>query len=350
MLPKISQENSPKMASIRPYQNGYRAQLSISIPGGTAIRDSETFATQREAKAWALKREREIREKISTGASGKQSLKQAFERYINEVSPTKKGGHWETLRLSAFIQAKDLPIHLPIVQVTDFQLGQWRDKRLKEVAPGSVLREFHLLGSVFETARRDWKWIPTNPVRDVRKPKSPKHRERLITNAEIRTMCRTLGYVSKQVPRSVNTAIALAFLVALRTGMRSGELTGLTWDRVKPRFVHLDDTKTDNARDVPLDRRARKLISLLRGFDDQLVFGVSASTRDTMFRRARDKAKLSDFTFHDARHNAATRIGNKVGKPGGLSFPMFCKMFGWADPKYAMVYCNPSADDMADLL
>jgi integrase len=338
------------MASIRPYQNGYRAQLSISVPGGSAIRDSETFATQREAKAWALRREREIRERISTGASGKQSLKQAIDRYIEEVSPTKKGGHWEVLRLSALMRAKDLPIQLPIEQVTDFHLGLWRDKRMKEVSAGSVLREFHLLGSLFETARRDWKWIAINPVRDVRKPKSPKHRERLITSSEIRIMCRAMGYVSRQSPRSVGAAIALAFLLALRTGMRSGEITGLVWSRVKPLHVHLDETKTDNARDVPLDRRARQLIDLLRGFDNELVVGVSANVRDTMFRRARDKTALSGFTFHDARHNAATRIGRKVGKPGGLSFPMFCRMFGWRDPKYAMVYCNPSADDMADLL
>ena len=70
--------------------------------------------------------------------------------------------------------------------------------------------------------------------------------------------------------------------------------------------------------------------------------------RTTTFRKARDRAGLAGFTFHDARHTAATRIGATVGQPGRLTFPEFCKVFGWRDPKHALIYVNPTAATLAE--
>lgn len=52
---------------------------------------------------------------------------------------------------------------------------------------------------------------------------------------------------------------------------------------------------------------------------------------------------MSGFTFHDARHTAATQIGS-AGRIGVLDM---CKMFGWKDPKMAMTYYNPTAEEIA---
>ena len=49
-----------------------------------------------------------------------------------------------------------------------------------------------LLGSVLEVARREWQWIPTNPMRDVKRPANPDHRERIISGLEVRQMLRAL--------------------------------------------------------------------------------------------------------------------------------------------------------------
>lgn len=51
-----------------------------------------------------------------------------------------------------------------------------------------------------------------------------------------------------------------------------------------------------------------------------------------------------------ARHTEATRIGRTVGQPGRLSFPEFCKVFGWRDPKHALIYVNPTAAELAQKL
>jgi integrase len=74
------------------------------------------------------------------------------------------------------------------------------------------------------------------------------------------------------------------------------------------------------------------------------VFGVSSQTLDALFRRARDRAGLAGFTFHDARRNAATRISKLVDPL------MLCRIFGWRNPKMAMTYYAPSASEMAQYL
>jgi integrase len=132
----------------------------------------------------------------------------------------------------------------------------------------------------------------------------------------------------------------VAFLVALRTGMRAGELCGLTWDRVREDFCVLPVTKT-RPRHVPLTQKALRLIEQMRGFDDSLVFGLKSQTLDALFRKYRARAGLSGFTFHDARHTAATWLALK------LDVMDLCKAFGWSNPKQAMAYYNPTASDIA---
>jgi integrase len=135
--------------------------------------------------------------------------------------------------------------------------------------------------------------------------------------------------------------------LALHTGMRAGELTGMRWDVVKAHSVRLPTTKNGSAREVPLSRKAARLVERARGLDDTLVLPVGTQTLDALFRAARDAAGIDGLRWHDSRHTAATRIGATVGQPGRLSFPEFVAMFGWRDPRNAMVYVNPSAAALA---
>jgi integrase len=146
----------------------------------------------------------------------------------------------------------------------------------------------------------------------------------------------------------VSGVIAYALLVALRTGMRSSEMTAMSWGNVHATWVHLPDSKNGKSRDVPLDKKTRRYFETLRGGD--APFEVGASTRDARFRYVRDRLGLEGFTFHDSRHTAATRMGAKVGQPGRLSFPEFCAVFGWKNPAQALVYVNPSAASLAGKL
>ena len=159
-------------------------------------------------------------------------------------------------------------------------------------------------------------------------------------------MLRALDYHPGKSAQSITQSIGLCFIAALRTGMRAGELSKLEWVRVHAQYVHLDETKSGVARDVPLSVKARRVLVRARGFDPVLVFGVQATTLDVLFRRARLRAGLEGFTFHDSRHTAATWIG----RSGKLEMLELCKMFGWRDPKHALIYFNPTVSDLANKL
>jgi len=324
------------MSSIQKTEKGYRVQVAVK-----GVRDSASFPTKREAQQWGAKREMELRTE-TVGTTTTKTLADAFKRYALEVTPTRKGWRWEQLRLAAF-ERSILPCKLRLPQITPEHIAAWRDIRIKEVSAGTVLRESVLLSSVFEMAIREWRWISSNPVRIIRKPSKPAHRERLITLHEIKAMLRALDYCVGQPAKSVTQTVALCFLAALRTGMRAGELTGLTWERVHGNYVRLEMTKTGVARDVPLSTKAQRIFRMAKGFDLEMVFGVKSQTLDTLFRRARDKAGLSGFTFHDSRHVAATWMG----RSGKVEMLELCRIFGWQDPRHALIYFNPTVSDLA---
>lgn len=325
-----------------------RKQIKIGS-GPDAIRESKTFATQREAREWYTRRKAELMDRKRGIEGQKKTLRDALRKYAEEVSPNHRGHRWESVRLAAFEDHQHLPITLPIASITPLHLTRWRQWRETKVGPASVRREMSLLGSVFTAARRDWNWIEASPLADVRRPPAPAPLDRTITRAEIKAMLRELGYRRRR-PASMKEVTAYTMLLALRTGMRCSELTGLEWSRVKPSWVELDRTKNGDARHVPLSRKARVLMERLRGLDEERPLPITSQLVDATFRRARDKAGLSGFTFHATRHTAATWIGRIVGRPGRLSFPEFCAMFGWRDPRNAMIYVNPTAQELADRL
>ena len=321
------------MASIRATARGYRAEVYVR-----GVRDSASFRTQREAKAWAAAREVELRAGLPAG--GDVKLGRVFERYRDEVSETKRGRRWEALRIERMLADGELPVAAPIASVTPEQIAAWRDARLRVVGNGTVLREIALLSAIFEHARREWRLVAANPVADVRKPRQPDHRSRVLTRAEIRVMLRALGYAPGRRITSVTQAVGVAMLLALRTGMRAGEICGLTWPQVHDGWCDLLVTKT-TPRQVPLTPKAMRLIEKMRGFEPVRVFGMKPPTLDTLFRRARERAGLSGFVFHDTRHTAATWLAQRIDVLD------LCKMFGWTNPKQAMTYYNPTAAQIA---
>lgn len=326
------------MASIIPHGDRWRAQVAIA-----GVRDSKVFRTKREATSWAAIKETEIRAEQAKKPAERVTLHNLLARYIEEISPQKRGAEKEIIRLKAMTRM--LP-NLALSDVGPEVIQRYRDERLQQVKPNSVLRELGTLSSVFEHAIIEWRFLSANPVRMIRKPPRGEHRDRLISLLEIRAMLRQMGYSPRVRINTLSGAIGCCFLMALRTGMRAGELCDLSWGNVFPTHVHVGEItrKTDAAeRDVPIIHKTRRLLQKMRGFDPAQVFGLKAGSLDAMFRKYRERAGLDGFTFHDSRHNAATWMV----KYGSLNVLELCKIMGWTNPKQAMVYFNPSPEDLA---
>lgn len=315
--------------------------IQIDVAGQ---RPSSTHATKSQAIAWAAAKTLEIKLQASGQAGTVKTLGDALKRYSLEVSPGHRGWRWEIIRLAAYQKpGSGLPVHTRLSDLTTAHMSAWRDARLLATSRGTVLRDIGLLSAVFQTARLEWDWLQVNPLTNMRKPSAPAHRDVLITGLQTRKILRALGYTSEPI-KSVSQAVAVCFLTALATGMRSGELCGLTWANVYPAYCVLPMTKNGQRRDVPLSTVAIRLIERMRGFDPVLVFGLGVQSKDALFRRARDRAGIIGINFHDARHTAATRIAPMV------DVLTLCKIFGWSNTTQALTYFNISAADIAKRL
>lgn len=321
------------MGTIR--KRGRRWRAEVCIEGRRA---SSSFPTKSEAAAWVLQQEAEF-----TGTATGHTFAQACDRFAAEVSTKRRGARWEILRLAKW---RESPMGLrPLAKITPAELGAWRDARLASVSPGTVRREMGLLVDVFTIARREWGWIKASPMPDVKRPPNPPPRRRRITDDEVDAMAKALTVGERLHAFTATGRVGLAFLFALETAMRSGEILGLRWPDVheEKRYVVLPRTKNGDRREVPLSARALEILAVLPRSDGP-CFGLDAAQRDALFRKARDKAGLSGFTFHDTRATAIWRLSKK------LDVLQLARMIGHRDINSLRHYYAESAEEIARLL
>lgn len=292
---------------------------------------SATFETKARAQAWATQQEAEI----LAGRRGeypKKSLAEALDKYLEEESIKRAGYRWEKIRIGAFKRAT--MASKPLNALTEADLAGWRNERLKAVSGATVRREMALLGSVFDVARREWKWCAGNPIRDVTKPTGSPPRRRGVSKDEISALAAAMGgELGKQVLR--------AFLLGIETAMRKGEMLALRWDQIAGTVAFLPKTKNGDARMVALSREALRILEEQRGIDPVKVFNVELASADTLFRKAVKKAGIADLHFHDSRSEAITRLSRK------LDVLELARQVGHRDLKSLLIYYAPSAADMA---
>jgi integrase len=315
------------MATITP--RGKRWRVQVRRRGLKPL--SATFETKSRAVQWGIQQEAEI----LAGRRGeypKKSFADALDKYLAEESPKKAGLRWEKIRIGAFKRARIAA--KPVSQITEADIAGWRNERLKAVSGATVRREMGLLGSVFDVARREWKWCASNPMRDVTKPRGSAARRRGVPASSI-------AAISTRLSGQYGTQVFRAFQIALETAMRKGEILSLEWPWISGGVANLPKTKNGDARRVALSVEAARLIESQRGLDPVKVFTVSLATADTLFRKAVKAAGIQDLHFHDSRSEAITRLSRK------LDVLELARQVGHRDLKSLLIYYAPSAEDMA---
>lgn len=322
------------MANIGRLGKRWRAQVFVR-----GLRASKTFGTKAQAAAWALEREAELGgEKLPD-----KTLGDALTRYEREVATGHRGYRWESARLKAM--GRHVLAGRRLQALSGADVAAWRDDRLRSVQPASVLREMKLLNSVLESCRRDFGWLRENPMKEVTRPVAPPSRKRRITTAEIDRLMLGFGLGDELVGDTATQRTGLAFLLALETAMRAGEILGLRAADIEPvdRYVRLPKTKNGDAREVPLTAQAVAILQALPPCDGP-VFGLRDATRDALFRKVRARAALVDLHFHDSRAEAIWRLSKK------LDVLQLARVIGHRDLKSLMIYYNESASEIAKRL
>jgi integrase len=297
-----------------------------------------TFPNKVQAQEWAA----QIEADIIAGKLGKspdKTFSDLIDRYIKEITPTKRGERPEKLRLERIKRDKIALIKL--ADLTPDVFADWRDRRLKEVGNASVIREFTTLSHACTVAVKEWRWLRANPLSSVRRPPDNPPRQRLITQDEIDRILLVCGAdYSTKLGR-----VGAAFEFAIETAMRAGEICSLTVDNVHANHVHLPLTKNGTSRDVPLSGKAKIILDSLRENCPDQCFGLSSAVLDTLFRRARTRAIVDGITFHDARRLAITRMSKKLG------LMELARVSGHRDLSILQrVYYTPDVSELAEKL
>lgn len=300
---------------------------------------SKTFDTKVQAMAWAAEIEQSL---LSDDIVRGKSLTDLFIRYRDEITPAKKSCRNETNRINRLLRDPLAEFLLAEIKQTHFY--DWIKKSLRRVKGSSINRDLNLLSAVFEEGIR-WNWIKSNPIRKIKRPKNPKPRDKRFSEEAIKKILRAL-FFDRQTVTEQRHEIAVAFLLALETAMRQGEIWGLWWKDVflDQCYLRLPDTKNNDSRDVPLSSEAVRLLKLLRPGTGKKVFNSNQNSSATIFRNSLKLAGITGLTFHDTRHEALTRLARK------LDVLDLARMVGHRDPRSLMIYYNPTAQEIAGRL
>lgn len=293
------------MASIR--NRGGKWQARVQRKGYEDV--VKSFLKRSDAERWARSVELEMDRGsyVSRSEAERCTFQEILLRYIAEVCPTKRSGLDESIRLRKTAQHRIA--NLSMAALTPKVIAEFRDERLTQVAPNTVIREMAYLSAIINHARREWGINVPNPLELVRKPPMPEGRNRILSDEEEARLLIEMTPVGR---RSV--WVKPAVILSLETGMRRGELLSLKWSNVdlQKRIAYLPITKNGTSRVVPLSSQAVGVLVQLPRDISGLVIPMKAAALHACFKRACTRSDLSDFHWHDLRHTAISHLSKKL--------------------------------------
>lgn len=261
------------------------------------------------------------------------TLAQAATRYLAAKARKRDlegdRGHLERLKSALGADTQLSAITAATISAYKAQrLGQNSERTGRPLTAAAVNRPLALLRHLLKLAHEEWEVLATVPK--IRLEKEPQGRIRWLEpdeEARLLAACTT----------SQTRALAGIVTVALETGLRRGELLGLSWDRVdfSRNVLRLEVTKSGKRREVPMRQAVYDTLSAIPGPREGRVW-PGGSIR-TSFENAMETAKVEDFHFHDLRHTFASRYVMRGG-----SLPALQQILGHATLAMTMRYSHLS--------
>ena len=302
------------MASIQKRNSSFRVR--ITRQGKSTL--SATFYSRLEAAQWAKQTEAQLRLGLyeESGISLQPHHEVLFEVAANHYMKThtihKKIIRCETSRLQILIKRWG---NLPISKVDKFSVVTLRDDLLKMGRSGETINHyFNTISKLFQMLNDEWELEIPNPIKGIKRMPPSKGRRKRV-NLELESLL-IFGCNQLSLP-----LLCSLIQFALQTGMRRGELMGLTWADIdlSNRKAYLHQTKNGEPRQVPLTRQAMAVLESLPK-DSERVFPMGMSALRSQFERLKRHLEqgwygfganpFSDLRFHDFRHEALSRLSD----------------------------------------
>jgi integrase len=316
-----------------------------------------TFLKRADAVTWGQETETRIKQSKYFPdrliESERYSLGDLLDRYKSEVLPRKRDlkqtgqlGWWKA-QLGNY-KLKDLTPSL-IASLRD-KLTKGKSERTgRNRTSATVNRYLALLSHACTIAIKEWQWMAVNPVVQISKPREAQGRTRFLSDEERERLLVTCS-------SSESTHLFPIVTLALSTGMRQGEILGLSWENIdlQNRRITLLRTKNGERRVVPLVGKAYELIKdlylKLEPEDHDLVFPSPNNLKQpisirTAWETATRRAKIKNFRFHDLRHSTASYLAMN-----GASLLEIADILGHKTLQMVKRYSHLSEDHKADVL
>ncbi len=308
--------------------------------------DSATFERLTDAKRWATETEAAIRQGRYFGITRRRTFADLVEAYTKWIdgrlkSADARKGHFD-------YWSQKFPGTLDEV-TPEAIAAAYTELHKSGRSAATANRYLASLSACFSYAVRELGWIDKNPCARVRKLREDSGRVRYLTDGERVRLVAALK-------QSRNPYIYTAFVLAITTGARQGEIMGLRWDQIDfhRRTILLRDgeTKNNEGRVLPLVGEAHDLLlrmSKVRKIDDARVFPVPsegrpfASLREA-WRRALARAEIEDFRWHDLRHSAASYL-----TMAGVGAAQVGKLLGHKTPQMTARYSHLAPEHVVEL-
>ncbi|SUO96473.1 hypothetical protein [Suttonella ornithocola] len=141
--------------------------------------------------------------------------------YLDEITPEHRSHKSEKSRFTFFANSFLGKMYVDQVSPNDIEL--FIRQRKEKVKDATILREIGMLSALFTHCIR-WRYCLSNPTKSAQKPPEPTHRQRRVFPHEIEQILMLLRY-REDSPIFLRCQVAaVAFLLAIETGMRAGEI------------------------------------------------------------------------------------------------------------------------------
>jgi integrase len=280
---------------------GFTAQIN-----GKQVRRYKAEWTQDDAEAELAKALMQIEPEKPKGSG--ITLAQAADRYL--ASKARKRTIEADRRQLELLKA-EFRAETPLTEITASRISEYKAKRLaavrkigggeaaveRRLTAAAVNRPLALLRHLLRLAHEEWEAIENVPR--IRLEKEPQGRLRWLNQEEIKRLLEAAA-------KSRNKELRAAVIVALNTGLRRGELLGLTWERVdlSRGVIRLELTKSGRRREVPMNDDSYRALVGLGPKADGRVFKTHYV--QTAYNHVVEAAKLDDVNFHTLRHTFAS--------------------------------------------
>ncbi len=313
------------MSSIRKRQGKYQVQVRVQ---GQKI--TKTFRQLNHARRWGIYHENKILLGNKLEALSKNlSLRDLINKYIDEISPFKKGYIREKQRLIRIL--KESIVLQKIYQLNTKDFIEYKNNRIKD-GNRTCAYDLSLLHHIYNTAIKQWCYpITHNPLTNIQKPKCNPPRERRLSDNELKYI---LNHNFKN--RNMNNIIELA----IETGMRKSEILSINNNDIKDNCIYLSDTKNNSPRKIPLTKKVKVIIN-----KSILPYSISSNAVRLNWYRMTKRAGIVDLHFHDLRHEAISRFFEKR-----LSIPEVSLISGHKDVRQLMRYTHLKINNLIDKL